>query len=75
MLVVETLGPEAKDKLVYFMSIDAARFRQPVIPGDTLRVHIRKLRSRGNAWKFTGEARVDGVMVAEATFAAMILDE
>ncbi len=75
VLVVETLGSQAKEKLVYFMSIDSARFRKPVIPGDTLRVHIRKLRNRGNAWKFTGEARVDGVLVAEATFAAMIMDE
>jgi len=74
VLVVATLGPEAKGKLVYFMSVDAARFRKPVVPGDTLRVPVRKVRNRGNAWKFTGEARVEGVLVAEATFAAMILD-
>ena len=75
VLVVATLGPEAKGKLVYFMSVDSARFRKPVVPGDTLRILVRKVRNRGNAWKFTGEARVEEVLVAEATFAAMILDE
>ncbi len=75
VLVVATLGPEAKGKLVYFMSVDSARFRKPVVPGDTLRILVRKVRNRGNAWKFTGEARVEGALVAEATFAAMILDE
>ena len=75
VLVVATLGPEAKGKLVYFMSVDSARFRKPVVPGDTLRILVRKVRNRGNAWKFTGEARVEAVLVAEATFAAMILDE
>ncbi len=75
VLVVATLGPEAKGKLVYFMSVDAARFRKPVVPGDTLTIPVRKVRNRGNAWKFTGEARVEGILVAEATFTAMILDE
>ncbi len=74
VLVVATLGPEAKGKLVYFMSVDSARFRKPVVPGDTLTIPVRKVRNRGNAWKFTGEARVEEVLVAEATFAAMILD-
>lgn len=75
VLVVATLGPTAKGKLIYFMSVDSARFRKPVVPGDTLRIAVRKVRNRGNAWKFNGEARVDNVLVAEATFAAMILDE
>ncbi len=75
VLVVATLGPKAKGKLVYFMSVDSARFRKPVVPGDILRIPVRKVRNRGNAWKFTGEARVEAVLVAEATFAAMILDE
>ena len=74
VLVVHTLGPDSEGKLVYFMSIDNARFRKPVVPGDTLKVHVHKQRSRGNVWKFTGEAMVDGVLVAEATYAAMILD-
>jgi len=74
VLVVETLGPEAEGKLVYFMTIDSARFRKPVGPGDSMRIHVVKERSRGSVWKFRGEAKVDGVLVAEATFAAMIMD-
>jgi 3-hydroxyacyl-[acyl-carrier-protein] dehydratase len=75
VLVVETLGKDAEGKLVYFMSVDSARFRKPVIPGDTLRVSVTKQRNRGAVWKFVGEAHVEGKLVAEATFAAMILDE
>ena len=74
VLVVETLGPNAEGKLVYFMSVENARFRKPVTPGDTLYVHVFKERSRGNVWKFRGEARVEGVLMAEATYAAMIMD-
>jgi 3-hydroxyacyl-[acyl-carrier-protein] dehydratase len=74
VLVVETLGPEAAGKVVYFMSIEGAKFRRPVVPGDQVRVHVAKERNRGNVWKFHGIARVDGVSVAEATFAAMIMD-
>jgi 3-hydroxyacyl-[acyl-carrier-protein] dehydratase len=74
VLVVHTLGPESEGKLVYFMTIDEARFRRPVTPGDQLRIHVTKDRSRGNVWKFVGEAKVDGVRVAEATFSAMIVD-
>ncbi|HXC90185.1 MAG TPA: 3-hydroxyacyl-ACP dehydratase FabZ [Stellaceae bacterium] len=74
VLVVHTLGPEAEGKLVYFMSVDNARFRRPVFPGDQLAVHVVKQRSRGNVWKFDGEAKVGGNLMAEATFAAMILD-
>jgi 3-hydroxyacyl-[acyl-carrier-protein] dehydratase len=74
-LVVETLGPESEGKLVYFMTVDNARFRRPVVPGDTVRVHVAKLQNRKNVWKFRGEAVVDGNLCAEATFAAMILDD
>ena len=75
VLVVHTLGPDAEGKLVYFMSIEGARFRKPVFPGDTLHVHVHKQRTRGNVWKFSGEAKVKSQTVAEATFTAMILDE
>lgn len=75
VLVVESLGSEAAGKLVYFMTIDEARFRKPVMPGDTLKVHVNKLRSRGHVWKFSGEVRVEGTLVAEARFAAMIMDD
>ncbi len=74
VLVVETLGPSAEGKLVYFMSVENARFRKPVVPGDQLRIHVTKERNRANVWKFRGEAKVDGQLMAEATFAAMIMD-
>jgi 3-hydroxyacyl-[acyl-carrier-protein] dehydratase len=57
------------------MSIDDARFRKPVVPGDTLRILVRKERRRGNVWRFSGMARVEGAVVAEATYTAMIADE
>lgn len=75
VLVVKTLGPDAEGKLVYFMSVDKARFRKPVVPGDVLHVHVAKERMRGNVWRFSGEAKVGGVLCAEAIFAAMIMDE
>ncbi len=74
VLVVETLGPSAEGKLVYFMSVDNARFRKPVQPGDQLHIHVRKERSRGNVWRFRGEAKVGDTLMAEATYAAMIMD-
>jgi 3-hydroxyacyl-[acyl-carrier-protein] dehydratase len=74
VLVVETLGPDAAGKVVYFMSIEGAKFRRPVVPGDQLRIHVVKERNRGNVWKFQAVARVDGVSVAEATYAAMIME-
>ena len=75
VLVVHTLGADAEGKLVYFMSIDNARFRRPVVPGDAMLVEVTKIHRRGPVWKFASVARVDDEVVAEATFAAMILDE
>src|SRR5205823_7100968 len=75
VLVVHTLGPEAEGKLVYFMSVDSARFRRPVFPGDRLDVYVAKQRHRGNVWKFEGQAKVGDNLMAEAVFAAMILNE
>ncbi len=75
VLVVQTLGQESEGKLVYFMTVDNARFRKPVMPGDTLHVHVYKERNRRNVWKFRGEAKVNGTLVAEAVYAAMILDD
>jgi 3-hydroxyacyl-[acyl-carrier-protein] dehydratase len=74
VLVVHTLGSESEGKLVYFMSVDNARFRRPVFPGDQLHVHVTKQRQRGNVWKFEGRAKVGDQLMAEAVFAAMILD-
>lgn len=73
-LVVETLGEAALGKLVYFMTIENARFHQPVVPGDVLRLYVTKQRRREHFWKFSGEAKVDETVVAEATYAAMIVD-
>lgn len=75
VLVVHTLGPESEGKLVYFMSVDSARFRKPVVPGDVLELHVAKIRNRGPVWKFSAEAQVAGQLVAEATYSAMILDK
>ena len=74
VLVVATFGAESEGKLVYFMSIDGVRFRRPVVPGDRLELHVKKAQSRGNVWRFDGQAIVDGKVAAEATFAAMIRD-
>jgi 3-hydroxyacyl-[acyl-carrier-protein] dehydratase len=74
VLVVHSLGDGAMNKLVYFMTIDSARFRKPVVPGDLLRIHVTRKQNRGAVWKFDGEAKVGDKLVAEATFAAMIVD-
>lgn len=73
-LCVHSLGEDYKPQLVYFMAIDRAKFRKPVVPGDQLHFHVRKIRSRGRAWRFYGEAKVDGQVVAEAEISAMIVD-
>ena len=72
VLVMSSFGTEAENKLVFFMSIDGVRFRRPVVPGDRLELHVEKLQSRANVWKFSGKGVVDGKVAAEATFAAMI---
>ncbi len=73
-LVISTLGPDAGTPIVYFMSVENAKFRKPVTPGDQLRLTVAKERRRGNVWRFTGVGRVDGVVVAEASITAMIMD-
>ena len=74
VLVVSTFGAHSEGKLVYFMSIDGVRFRRPVVPGDRLELHVQKIQSRANVWKFSGRALVEGKVAAEATFAALIRD-
>lgn len=74
IVVVDFLGTEPENRLVYFMSVESARFRKPVGPGDQLHIHVTKKASRGNVWKFSAEARVDGVVVSDATYTAMIQD-
>ncbi len=74
VLVVHTLGPGSEGKLVYFMSVDSARFRRPVFPGDQLHVRVVRKQHRGNVWKFEGRAMSGDKLMAEATFGAMIMD-
>ena len=75
ILGIETLELAGTGKLVYFMSIENAKFRHVVTPGDTLELHVTVIRGRGKIWKFRGEARVGDTLCAEAEFAAMILSE
>ena len=60
--------------LVYFMAIDKARFRRPVVPGDTVYYHVQKMRNRGRVWRFRAQAQVDGNLVAEAEVSAVIVE-
>lgn len=60
--------------LVYFMAIDKARFRRPVVPGDTVHYHVQKMRHRGRVWRFRAQAHVDGNLVAEAEVSAVIVE-
>ena len=73
-LVVNSNSIDTHGKLAYFMSIDKARFRRPVVPGDTLELHIELVKTRGPVWKFHGRALVDGELAAEAEYAAMAVD-
>lgn len=73
-LCVHSLGEDYKTELVYFMGIDKAKFRKPVLPGDQLHYHVRKIRNRGRVWRFFGEAKVEGQTVAEAEISAMLAD-
>lgn len=74
VLVVQTLGKEAEGKLVYFMSVDEAKFRKPVGPGDSIHIRVEKQQSRRNVWKFSCVATVEGAKVAEAIVCAMIVE-
>lgn len=73
VLVMKSIGKSSQNNLVYFMSIDEARFRRPVVPGDVLQFRVVRERNRSNVWKFKGEAWVDDTLVAEALFSAMIV--
>ena len=70
-ICIKTAGMD-KPSLVYFMTVDNAKFRRPVVPGDQLRIHVKKLKQRGNIWRFACEAKVDGAKVAEAEISAMM---
>jgi 3-hydroxyacyl-[acyl-carrier-protein] dehydratase len=74
-LVMYSMNASAEDKLVYFMSIDRARFRAPVMPGEVLMIPVKLQRARKPVWRFTGEAYVNGKLCAEAEYSAMIMDK
>ncbi|ACI98611.1 3-hydroxyacyl-ACP dehydratase FabZ [Rhodospirillum centenum] len=73
VLVMHSLGESAEGRLVYFMTIDEARFRRPIVPGDRIEIKVQKQQNRRNVWRFRGEAWVDGTLCAEAVYAAMIV--
>jgi 3-hydroxyacyl-[acyl-carrier-protein] dehydratase len=75
-LVVDSLaGVGADSHIVYFMTIENARFRKPVLPGDQLHIKVKKERQRGHVWKFRGEAFVGDVLCAEAAYTAMLVPD
>ena len=74
ILAVESLGLAGSGKLVYFMAIDGAKFRKPVEPGVLLQLDVSFVQKRSSVCKFAGRALVDGQLVAEANFTAMIAD-
>ena len=74
VLAVESLGLANSGKLVYFMAIDGAKFRQPVEPGVLLRLEVEFVQKRATVCKFAGRATIDGKVAAEANFTAMIAD-
>jgi 3-hydroxyacyl-[acyl-carrier-protein] dehydratase len=74
ILAVEALGLAGSGKLVYFMAIDGAKFRQPVEPGVLLRLEVEFVQKRATVCKFAGRATIDGKVAAEANFTAMIAD-
>jgi 3-hydroxyacyl-[acyl-carrier-protein] dehydratase len=74
-LIMHSMSTTSLDKLVYFMSIDRARFRRPVVPGDMLMIPVKLLKARSPVWRFSGEAYVDGKLCAEAEYSAMIMDK
>lgn len=73
LVVCEGLEDSDDEKQVFFMSIEEAKFRKPVIPGDSLYLHATKLKNKGPVWKFKVEAKVEDKLVAEATLTAMIV--
>ena len=73
-LVVHTLGFYDQHKSVYFLTVDKARFRKPVHPGDLLRLPVKVQRNRGAVWRFEGRAFIGETLCAEAEFSAMIID-
>jgi 3-hydroxyacyl-[acyl-carrier-protein] dehydratase len=74
LLAKGSMLEETGDKVTYLMAIDNARFRKPVVPGDRIELHVEVVKRKGDIWKEKGVARVDGEVVAEAEFMALLVD-
>ena len=74
VLCIMSRAAQDRPNKVYFLTIDKAKFRKPVLPGDTIEYHMTKINRRRNMWWFRGEAKVGGQIVAEAEVGAMIAD-
>ena len=76
LLAMKSMGPDedVENKITYLMGIDGARFRRPVVPGDRLELHVEVTKRKGPVWRQKGAAIVDGQVVAEAEFLAMLAD-
>ncbi len=75
VMVLAHKGIKAADSLVYFVSIDKARFRRPVVPGDTVRFEVKTIKGRRNIYWFDCKAVVDGEVCAEAVVSAMLAED
>lgn len=73
--VLSKIKSQVRPKQVFFMTIDKVKFRQIVVPGDTVEFHMTKLNNRRNMWWYRGEAKVNGSIVAEAELSAMLVLE
>ncbi len=74
VLMSKSLNADVEGKTIMFISVDQARFRQPVRPGDVMRMHVEVVRHRGDFFKFKGQAMVEGKLVAQCEFAAMVVE-
>jgi len=75
VLALRLMPPTDKRRVMFFLTIDKAKFRKPARPGDTLEYHVDKITQRRNMWWYRGEAKVDGVLVAEAELGAYLAEE
>jgi 3-hydroxyacyl-[acyl-carrier-protein] dehydratase len=75
VLCIRSRGKDRRPRAVFFLTIDKAKFRRPVVPGDTIEYHMTKIRRRANMWWFRGEAKVAGQIVAEAELGALLVDK
>ena len=75
VLALRLMPPTDKRRVMFFLTIDKAKFRKPARPGDTLEYHVDKITQRRNMWWYRGQAKVDGVLVAEAELGAYLAEE